>query len=262
MDSDELTVALAVAKEAGDVLRHYNRGDLRIETKSSAIDLVTQADRAAEAVILAGLRAHFPAHGILAEESGQVQNGAQTWVVDPIDGTTNFAHGHPHFCVSIGLCEGKTPRLGVIHDPLRNETFVGETGHGAWLITADGVRQPLTVADTDALENALVGTGFAYDRHTGGRTNIDEFVGLLGSVRGIRRCGSAALDLAYLAAGRLDGFWEFKLSPWDTGAGAAILAEAGGRMSRVDGGPWDPWSDSIVAANPRLIDTLMVALRR
>ncbi len=237
-DPDLLEFALAAARAAGGVLLEHFEGELAITTKSSDIDLVTSADRAAEAEILGRLTRQFPEHWILAEESGRLVAGHPTgqsgaaehpdprpppgvlqWVVDPLDGTTNFTHRFPHFSVSIALVDHEGPLLGVVHDPTRGETFYATRGGGAFLDSArtrarNGGPQPLGVTSTRALRLALVATGFAYTRATTPTNNLLEFNRVVPQVRCIRRAGSAALDLAYVAAGRLDAYWEYHLQPW------------------------------------------------
>ncbi len=255
-------LAVAIANDAGAVLLECFGRDLVVETKSNRIDLVTEADRAAEAVILDRLRTLLPDHGILAEESGLSREHAPLrWMVDPLDGTTNFAHGFPHFSVSMSLYAATRGLVGVVHDPTRAETFCAFEGGGAWLRRPGREPSRLRVTSTTALEQSLLATGFAYDRATATTNNVDEFVRLLGRVHGIRRPGSAALDLAWVAGGRLDGYWEFHLSPWDWAAGTVLVREAGGEVVTVEGAPWAPGCDSLVAANPRLLPHLRKALR-
>ncbi len=254
-----LELATRAAKDAGQRLMERFEGSLQIETKSSAVDLVTQADREAEAVVLEQLRAAFPEDGILAEESGaQGQTQGPRWLVDPLDGTTNFAHGFPHFSVSIALYEGEQGRLGVVHDPTRDETFFAREGQGAWLRSPRHAARRLRVTATDALVRSLLATGFGYDRASG--ANLSEFAQVVRRVRGVRRAGSAALDLAYVAAGRVDGFWEYGLAPWDWAAGAILAREAGGVVQSIGGEPWALGGKSVCAAGPALQPVLQAAL--
>ncbi|MCA9659075.1 MAG: inositol monophosphatase [Myxococcales bacterium] len=255
-----LSFAIEIAAEAGAVLMEHFEGDLEIATKSSPVDLVTTADKAAEALIVARIRARYPEHGILAEEGGNHAEGRMRWIVDPLDGTTNFAHAIPHFCVSIALWDEEGGRVGVVHDPVRGETFFARRGGGAFLESPRGPHRRLALRTGDDLGEALVATGFSYRRATDGAAGLREFTGLVPQLRGIRRAGSAALDLAYVAAGRLDGYWERHLSPWDTAAGAVLVQEAGGIVRRIDGGAWLPSEPSVVAANPRLLPRLVDAL--
>lgn len=255
-----LHVAIDAAHEAGQVLRSWFEGALHIETKSSEADLVTQADREAEARVLQRLREAFPADGIVGEESGQVvQADGPCWYVDPLDGTTNFAHRFPHFSVSIGLHDGEHGLLGVVYDPMRDETFFARRGHGAWLRSPRGGRRRLVVTDTTRLDRSLLATGFGYDRPRGG--NVEEFGRLVRRVRGIRRAGSAALDLAYVAAARLDGYWEYALQPWDWAAGVVLVREAGGQVQTMRGEPWTLRGPSVCASGPALRQPLQLALR-
>jgi myo-inositol-1(or 4)-monophosphatase len=265
LDDDQLAARLSVALEAaaaaGVRLLERFEGVLHIETKSSDADLVTEADREAEAIVVERLRAAFPTDGIVAEESGEVVAAAgPCWYIDPLDGTTNFAHRLPHFSVSIGLHEG--PGLGgglvgVVHDPTRGETFFARRGHGAWLRSARGERR-LQVTDVQRLAQSVVCTGFGYDRARGG--NLPEFSRMMPHVQGIRRLGSAALDLAWVAAGRLDGYWEYALQPWDWAAGVVLVCEAGGVVQTMRGEPWSMRGPSVSAAGPRLLPELQAVL--
>lgn len=261
---DILQVALECADAAGKLLAsHYANADFSVTTKSSVTDLVTSADRAADREIVTRLRAAFPDHAILAEESGaQAGTAGLRWIVDPLDGTTNFTHGFPHFSVSIGLYDGETGVLGIVHDPLRGEFFCGQTGKGTWLQTGDR-HDPLRVTATPTLEQSLLATGFAYTRtDPTQRSNLAEFAAMIPQVRGIRRAGSAALDLAYVAAGRLDGYWEYHLSPWDMAAGALLVEQAGGVVRTIAGEAWHPGIRSIAAAGSNLLPALLGALAK
>ena len=271
VDQDLLEFTLAAARAAGCVLLEHFEGELTVTTKSSDIDLVTSADRAAEAAVLDRIRRDFPEHWILAEESGRTGGadgpdprpppGVLQWVIDPLDGTTNFTHRFPHFSVSLALVDHDGPLLGVVHDPTRGETFYASRGGGAFLDSARararlGQPQRLDVTATRALRLALVATGFAYTRATSPTNNLLEFNRVVPQVRCIRRAGSAALDLAYVAAGRLDAYWEYHLQPWDVAAGALLVREAGGVLTRIDGGPWDLRFGDLVAAGPALAPVL------
>ena len=274
-DPGLLEFALAAARAAGDVLLEHFEGELTVATKSSDIDLVTSADRAAEATLTERITRAYPEHWVLAEESGRLRGidtpdprpppGVLQWVIDPLDGTTNFTHRFPHFSVSLALVDHQGPRLGVVHDPTRHETFYALRGRGAFLDSPrtrarHGGPQPLRVTPTRALRLALVATGFAYTRATTPTNNLLEFNRVVPQVRCIRRAGSAALDLAYVAAGRLDGYWEYHLQPWDIAAGALLVREAGGTVTRVDGGPWDLRHGDLVAAGPTLASVLQTEL--
>ncbi len=251
-----MDLALRCARGAGDLLLERFRGPAQgVGPKSSETDLVSDADRAAEQAIVALLRAERPDDGILAEEgasAGPEREPATTasgrrWLVDPLDGTTNFLYGYPAWSVSVALEDGDGVGVGVVSDPLRGETFAAERGRGARL---EG--KPITVRDHHRLETALIATGFGYARELRA-AQADALTGILPRVRDVRRGGSAALDLAWLACGRLDGYFERGLSAWDWGAGRLLVAEAGGRVEELPGEP-----PGLVAAGPSLI----AALRR
>jgi myo-inositol-1(or 4)-monophosphatase len=226
-----LQTAWDAAQAAGDLIRKGWQEPREITYKGE-IDLVTSVDRDAERCIVESLRRNFPDYSILAEEETDTA-GAQNsfcWIVDPLDGTTNFAHGYPQLCVSIALeCESHL-LLGVVYDPLRRECFSAIRGQGAKLNGA-----AIHVSKTTELDQALLATGFPYDRRANPDFYLTYFKGFIMRSQGIRRAGSAALDLCYVASGRLDGFWEFKLHPWDTAAASLIVKEAGGRMSDFSG---------------------------
>lgn len=256
-------VAVETAEAAGKLLKEGVRAQKTIIHKSTAVDLVTQYDEAAEALILERLRTHFPDHHFVAEESGasgMSGNGQQspyTWYIDPLDGTNNFAHGFPVFCVSLALYEGERPLVGVIFDPLRGELFSAVSGQGAYLTTQEGTTR-LQVSQTDTLLGSLLATGFPYDRHTSDLNNIAQLAAFLKRVQGIRRAGAAALDLAYVAAGRLDGYWEYKLNSWDVAAGILFVQEAGGTVSGIDGRPWKLSGKIALVASNGLIQKEML----
>lgn len=226
-----------------------------VRTKATAVDLVTATDRAAEARILDILAAATPTFGILAEESGARAGDGGRWIVDPLDGTTNFAHGIPHCAVAIGLELDERLAVGVVHDPLRGETFSAVRGQGARL---DGV--PIRVSETDELADALLATGFGPDHRERPERYVRPLAALLGRCRCIRRGGSAALDLAYVAAGRLEGFWEANLRAWDTAAGRLLVEEAGGKVSSFTGDPHDLHGDQTCASNGHLHTALVEVL--
>jgi myo-inositol-1(or 4)-monophosphatase len=244
-----LDLALDLASRAGAIQRARYETDLDVRTKSASIDLVTEVDRECEALIVEAIREARPEDGILAEEGGGHDESARAWrwIIDPLDGTTNFAHGFPRFCVSIGVEFQSERTVAVVYDPLLDESFHAVRGAGAWL----GSRQ-LHVSDTRDLGQALVATGFAYDVHESLDDNLARFAQVLKAARGIRRDGSAALDLCYVAAGRLDAYWEFKLHPWDVAAGCLIVEEAAGRVTNAAGGPVPPNGNEIVASNAHL----------
>lgn len=236
--------AAQTAREAGAVLRGYNQRGVTAEYKGE-IDLVTEADRASERLILDRIRAVYPDHAILAEESGANHQASRfQWIADPLDGTTNFAHGFPAFSVTLALLVDDAIELGVTYDPLRDELFAARRGQGAWL---NG--RPIHVSKTPRLDRALLCTGFPYDRRTNPRNNSRQFADFLMQSQAVLRVGSAALDLACVACGRLDGYWEFRLSPWDYAAGVLLVNEAGGLTSEPDGAPIRQWSGRVVASN-------------
>jgi myo-inositol-1(or 4)-monophosphatase len=234
---DILETAISIAREAGALLYDGFTQQKAIDRKSSAIDLVTQFDMASEALIVQRLTAVFPHHNIIGEEGANRLNGSSyTWYIDPLDGTNNFAHGFPVFCVSMALYDAGTPLIGVVYDPTRDECFTAVNGQGAFLTSAEQTIQ-LQVSTNDQLIDSLVATGFPYDRHTSTVNNVAQMAAFLGAVQGVRRAGSAALDLAYVAAGRLDGYWEFKLNSWDVAAAALFVLEAGGKVTDMLGRP-------------------------
>jgi myo-inositol-1(or 4)-monophosphatase len=248
---DFLPSMAEIAREAGTLLMSYFDQHIKVEYKGDA-DLVTAADRKSEALIRERIRQHWPAHDILGEEGGLHDTGSDyRWYVDPLDGTTNFAHGYPVFCVSMGL-EYKGNRIaGVIYDPTRDELFAAGQGSGAFLN-----RQRIHVSTTANLAECLVATGFpSHKRHQ--NPNIFFYHQITLRTHGVRRAGSAALDLCYVACGRFDGFWEFNLNPWDTAAGALIVQEAGGKVSDLKGGPFQLHSREIVASNPSVHPSLI-----
>lgn len=251
-----LSVALEAARAAGDVLlEHFGRLDpAAIGSKSAERDLVTAADLAAERELVRRLRRHLPGHAIEAEEETRdARGGAEElrWFLDPLDGTVNFVHQLPIFCVSMGLVGPAGPEVAVVHAPRLGETYWATRGGGAFL---DG--RPLRVSATTELARAVLATGFPYLRHQLEHTNLENFAGFFGEVRGLRRMGSAALDLAWVAAGRYDGFWELHLAPHDVAAGALLVREAGGVVADADGG--EDWlrGGHIVAAPPGLFEAI------
>jgi len=249
-----LELARDLTARAGAIQQDRYETEFSIDTKSAAIDLVTEVDRACEALIVDGIRSARPDDAILAEEGhGQDRpDAAIRWIIDPLDGTTNFAHGFPRFCVSIGIEQQGERVVGVVYDPLLDERFEAVRGEGAWL----GPRR-LTVSRETEFGRALVATGFAYDVHHSDDDNLESFRNVVKSARGIRRDGSAALDLCYVAAGRLDAYWELKLHPWDVAAGFLIVEEAGGRISDFRNGPADRSGREVVATNGPLHEPLL-----
>ena len=255
------STAADIAHEAGALLRSFYERGVATEYKGD-VDLVTEADRSSEALIKARLAAAFPEHGIYGEEGTRERLGGEfRWYVDPLDGTTNFAHGFPVFCVVLGL-EQRAPGTpddadgemiaGIIYDPLRDEMFLTERGKGAWL---NGRR--ISVSKTPHLQEALTATGFpSHKRH--GSPNVHFYQEFTLRSHGVRRAGSAALDMAYVACGRLDGFWEFKLNPWDTSAGYLLVEEAGGAVTHMDGGKFTLDSVETLATNGLIAGEMQV----
>jgi myo-inositol-1(or 4)-monophosphatase len=250
----------AIAREAGALLINYFHQHLKIEYKGDA-DLVTAADRASEVLIRERIRQRWPSHDVLGEEQGLIDQGSEyRWYVDPLDGTTNFAHGYPVFCVSMGLeylapqqrSSGKsgTTVAAVVYDPTRDELFAAEQGRGSQL-NGEAIR----VSKTAALRESLLATGFpSHKRHK--NPNIYFYHQITLRSHGVRRAGSAALDLCNVASGRYDGFWEFNLNPWDTAAGVLIVEEAGGKVTRFDGSPFELDSRETLASNGLIHDAL------
>jgi len=245
-----------IAREAGALLMSYFDRHIKIEYKGD-VDLVTAADRASEKLIAERLHARWPQHGIVGEEGTRTDTGAEfRWYVDPLDGTTNFAHGYPVFCVSIALARRDDElEVGVLYDPTRDELFAAERGHGA---TLNG--NPIRVSKTARLAESILGTGFPSNkRHK--NPNIYFYQQITLRSHGVRRAGSAALDLANVAAGRYDGFWEFNLNPWDTAAGVLIVREAGGKVTRFDGTPFRLDSREVLATNGLIHDEVIADFR-
>jgi myo-inositol-1(or 4)-monophosphatase len=240
-------VALRAARAAGRIhLKRLSR--INIVRKSNSIDLVTEADRESESAIIEVIQRAFPTHAILAEESGASQHKSDhRWIIDPLDGTTNFAHGFPQFCVSIAYQHRGHTQFGVIYDALKKESFTARLGRGARLNA-----KPIHVSTTDSLSASLLATGFPYDRRERRRFYLCFWEAFMMRCQGVRRTGAAALDLAYVACGRTDGFWEFGLKPWDVAAGALIVEEAGGRVTNMDASALDIDGANVVATNRRV----------
>ncbi len=251
-----LNIGMRAARRAGDlIVRSLARLDsLKVDSKGRN-DFVTDVDRKAEADIIATVRRSYPEHAFLAEESGRSGDGEFLWIIDPLDGTTNFLHGFPTFAVSIAVEHKKRLQHAVVYDPMRQEFFTASRGEGAQL---EGKK--IRVSTQRTLDGALIGTGFPFRAEA---VYIDEYLAILklimGIAAGVRRPGSAALDLAYVAAGRLDGFWEFGLSPWDTAAGALLIQEAGGRVGTPAGDEY-ALGKNIVAGNPKVFAALLEAI--
>jgi len=250
-----LAVAREAAIKAGGILRENINGHREVRYKGD-INLVTEMDIRAERAVVETVLDSFPSHGILAEEETSIRNGSEfTWIIDPLDGTTNYAHGYPCFSVSVALEQSGEIVLGVVYDPMRNELFMAELGQGAFLN-----EKMIRVSNTDRLIKSLLATGFPYDRKVCQKNNLDNFNNLLMSSQEVRRDGSAALDLCSVAAGRFDGFWELKLKPWDVAAGSLIVREAGGTVSDFSGCAFSIHKDEIVASNGRIHSQLMEVL--
>lgn len=249
-DPRYLATAIEVVTRAGAIQRQRFGSAMRVDKKGT-IDLVTEVDLEVERACRALLGERFPDHDILAEELGGTTGRSHRWVFDPLDGTTNFAHGVPIFCSALALEIDGEAVVGAVFDPNRQELFTAERGVGAWLNGA-----PIRVSKVATLIDALLVTGFPYDVHD----TLEEVMGLFSAfvaqARAIRRLGSAAIDLCYVAAGRMDGFWEQRLQPWDTRAGALLVQEAGGRISGLDCGPWDPAGGHLLASNGALHDEM------
>jgi len=258
MENRELLgFAVSVAKEAGKILGE-NYGRVQSVHYKGEINLVTEVDRRSEAHIIERIRNTYPDHGILSEESSEILTSSPfRWIVDPLDGTTNYAHGYPCFCVSIAVEKEGEILAGAVYDPLLGEIFTATKGGGAH---RNG--EKIAVSPTAILRQSLLATGFAYDVNTRSDNNLDLFREFVFTGQAIRRDGSAALDLCYLACGRFDGFWELSLKPWDTAAGVLILAEAGGLATRLDGSRFDVRQSDILASNGRIHDQMLAVIRR
>jgi len=247
----EYYLACELTLATGRLLTEFRRDKLNIKHKGE-INLVTAADRAAEDYLRERLGAERPGDSILGEEGGGDISGERVWVVDPLDGTTNYAHGYPAWCVSIAVMSGGRSVLGAVYDPSHDELFSAQSGRGAWL----NGRQ-LTVSRQVALDQAFITTGFPYDLREHPDEVLAPFNAMVKSTLGVRRPGSAALDLCYVAAGRFDGFWEFGLFPWDTAAAALMVTEAGGRITNREGDDWHPKQKFIAASNGLIHDDFL-----
>jgi myo-inositol-1(or 4)-monophosphatase len=254
-----LATAVEIVVRAGAMQLERRKSGFRV-AKKGEIDLVTEVDLECERMCREVIAERFPDHDVLAEEFGAGSTSRPParwrWVFDPLDGTTNYAHGLPIFCASLGLEIDGRAEVGAIYDPTRHELFTAERGHGAYV---NG--RPLTVSATSRLIDALLVTGFPYDVHQRTGDLVALFGAFLGSARAVRRLGSAALDLCYVAAGRFDGFWEQYLKPWDVAAGALIVTEAGGRITGMDGSPFDPGASHLLASNGHVHDAMLTVIR-
>jgi myo-inositol-1(or 4)-monophosphatase len=253
-----LNIAVRAARRAGSIINRasLNGGGLKVRAKQ-ARDFVTQVDDAAEQAILDVVRKAYPAHGILAEESGaSAGDGEYVWIIDPLDGTTNFIHGFPHYCVSIGVQRRGALAHAVVYDPPRNELFTASRGGGAFLND-----RRIRVSKCARLDEALVGTGFPFKELTRLDLYTRQLTTMMRTSAGVRRAGSAALDFAYVACGRLDAFWEMGLSAWDMAAGALLVQEAGGLVGDLEGEQSYLESGDVCAATPKVFPALLEALR-
>ena len=254
---DFQTLAIHAVRESGKIQKEWLRKDKRIELKG-AINLVTEVDKRCEQRIIEIIKKAFPEHNILTEETPMPElPSPYRWIIDPLDGTTNYAHGYPCFCTSLALeLEGEVV-LGAIYDPLLDELFLAQKGKGAFLNN-----ERISVSATDQLTNALICTGFPYDLRESRENNLDHFNNFIMKARAVRRDGSAALDLCYVAAGRFDGFWELKLYAWDVAAGKLLVEEAGGTVTDFRGGQLDISGQQILASNGRIHDEMIGVLER
>ncbi len=253
--SDYLREAVSAARIAGQYQKSRFASTLDIEMKGEK-DLVTEVDKQSERLIVEHLLSCFPDHDIIAEEGDYLQAGSPyRWIIDPVDGTTNYAHGYPWFCSSIALEAERELVAGVVYNPIYDELFTASKGNGAYL---NGNR--LSVSNRAPLSHSLLATGFPYDCATDPANNFANFIAFQKSARGIRRAGAAALDLAYVAAGRLDGYWELKLKAWDVAAGVLLVREAGGLVTTFDGSVFDVFNNKIVASNGLLHDSMVKML--
>jgi myo-inositol-1(or 4)-monophosphatase len=252
-----LHTAREAACEAGRLLLRRRGGSKEISYKG-VIDLVTDADRESQKLISNLIQGQFPGHDILGEEELRKEKGSEfRWLIDPLDGTTNYAHDFPVFCISIALLHREESVLGVVYDPTREEMFTARRGQGAEL---NGIA--VRVSREDDLGKSLLATGFPYDIRESRVNNLDHFARLAVKAQAVRRCGSAALDLCHTACGRFDGFWEMKLAPWDMEAGALIVEEAGGRISNFLGGPFQAGRGEILATNGLIHEQMVSVLKK
>jgi myo-inositol-1(or 4)-monophosphatase len=256
--NDLTLIAIQAARQGGAILLDYAKKGFQIHKKDQAINLVTEADLRSEEAIIQTIRHAFPEHQILSEEQGlqKIPTHPIKWIIDPLDGTTNFAHGFPMYNVSIGVEYEGTCVIGVVYDPTRNELFLAQKGKG---VTLNGM--PIHVSATPKLKEALLVTGFAYNVHTAEDNNLKEFCTFTLRTRGIRRTGTAAIDLCYIACGRFDGFWELHLNPWDTAAGKVIVEEAGGKVTNYAGEPYSIYGRTIIASNGLIHQEMIEVLK-
>jgi myo-inositol-1(or 4)-monophosphatase len=254
-----LNIAVRAARRAGSIINRaaLEGGSLQVRSKQ-ANDFVTEVDRAAEAAIIEAVRKSYPEHAILGEESGAIESAKQEyrWIIDPLDGTTNFIHGFPHYCVSIGVEHRGLLTHGVVYDPGRNELFTASKGRGAFLND-----RRIRVSKCLKLQDALIGTGFPFKELTRADLYLKQLRALMEKSSGVRRAGAAALDLAYVACGRLDAFWELGLSPWDMAAGVLLIQEAGGLVGDLEGNQGFMESGDVCAATPKIFSPLLQEMK-
>lgn len=254
---DMKTLAVEAAREAGALLA-ARIGDAHSLEFKGDVDIVTEMDKRAEALIVERIRERFPDHSILTEEGeGRETGSAVKWIIDPLDGTTNYAHGFPFFCVSIGIEDSGEMVFGAVYDPSSDELFTAARGAGALLNGS-----PLRVSRIERVDRSLLATGFPYDIRTSEENNLDNFSRFSLAAQAVRRAGSAALDLCYVACGRFDGFWELKLRPWDTSAAALVVSEAGGRVTDFSGGGFSIYGTECLASNGLIHDEMIDLLGR
>ncbi|MBV8031069.1 MAG: inositol monophosphatase [Betaproteobacteria bacterium] len=253
-----LTIAVRAARRAGSIINRASLDSGALEVKAKRTnDFVTEVDKAAEAAIIAAVHAAYPDHAILAEESGEsAQKSEYRWIIDPLDGTTNFIHGFPQYCVSIGVEHRGSLAHAVVYDPTRNELFTASKGRGAFLND-----RRIRVSKCQRLGDSLIGTGFPFREMRRADLYLRQLRTLMEKTAGVRRAGAAALDLAYVACGRLDGFWELGLSPWDMAAGALLILEAGGLVGDLEGEHDYLTKGEICAAAPKVFPGLLQALK-
>ncbi|VAX24892.1 Inositol-1-monophosphatase [hydrothermal vent metagenome] len=250
-----LSVAISAAREAGAIQTSYLSKNFKIDRKGE-IDLVTEIDLKCERAIIDIIKQTYPDHGALAEEKGAYSPGHEyKWIIDPIDGTTNYAHGFPVYCSSVALEAKGEVIVGAVYDPTRDEMFCAAKGGGA---TLNG--KPISVSDVDDLIDSLLATGFPYTIKTEKINNLKQFGDMSMRAQAIRRPGAAALDLCYVACGRLDGFWEYHLKPWDMAGGVLIVSEAGGKTTACDGGRLDIYNQSLLASNGKIHEPMLEVL--
>ena len=256
------TLFLALRQAGALIRKNFGRTHTIRFKNNSPINLLTEVDQAADRLIRRTIHARFPDHDFLTEESIPTERRSRfKWIVDPLDGTTNFAHDFPQVCTSIGLEEDGRVVLGGVYDPLRDELFWAEAGHGAWLKHA-GRRQRIRVSPTPRLKQSLLLTGFPYDRREHADLYLSYMKAFMAKNQGIRRAGAAALDLCWVACGRVDGYWEWRLKPWDCAAGKIIVEEAGGQLSDYSGRAYSIYGQQVLATNRRIHREMLAVMKR